>query len=102
MIQATKRLVSLTRPESGSLIVGSQMGSINAGQYDMPTGKGYIYRHNVEGMARFWKQAEEESDTHWKVESGLYLSAVVKENQEHSWAKSDPGLRMIWFIATRI
>ena len=90
MIRATKRLVSLTRPEPGSLIVGNQMGSLNAGRYDMPTVKGYNYRHNVESMERFWKQVEEESRTRWKVESGLYLPAVVKESQEHSWAKSDP------------
>ncbi|KAI9813674.1 MAG: hypothetical protein M1827_003745 [Pycnora praestabilis] len=101
MIIATKRLVSLTRKQPGSIVIGNQMGSLDAGQYPMPTGKGFNYRHNVDSMERFWRQVGEETGSSWKVESGMFLPAVVKENMEHSWAKSDPNLRMIWFCATR-
>ncbi|KAL9066105.1 MAG: hypothetical protein Q9161_007763 [Pseudevernia consocians] len=101
MIRATKRLVSLTRAVPGSMIIGNQMGSLNAGEYPMPTGKGCNYRHDVASMERFWKQVGEETGSRWEVESGLFYPAAVKENSEHSWAKADPGLRMIWFMATR-
>ena len=101
MLHVAKRLVSLTRPAPGSMIIGNQMGSLNAGEYPMPTGTGCNYRHDVASMERFWEQVGEETGSRWKVESGLFLPAAVKENLEHSWAKSDPGLRMIWFMATR-
>ncbi|MCJ1303621.1 hypothetical protein MMC08_006431 [Hypocenomyce scalaris] len=54
MIAATKRLVSLTRKQSGSMIIGKQMSTLDAGGYAMPTG-GVNYRHNVESMERFWR-----------------------------------------------
>ncbi|MCJ1381174.1 hypothetical protein MMC17_004283 [Xylographa soralifera] len=100
MIIAAKRLVSLTSRDPGSLIVGNQMGSLDAGEYDMPTGKGVNYRHNQESMQRFWDQVGEETDSKWSVTSGMFLPPVVRENMEHSWAKSDPNMRMIWFCAT--
>ena len=100
MITAAKRLVSLTHQHS--IIVGNQMGSLDPGEYPMPTGKGFNFRHDVESMARFWNQVGDETDSSWKVESNLFLPPVVKENSEHSWAKADPNIRMIWFCATRI
>lgn len=102
MITATKRLISLTRKLPGSMIIGNQMGSLDAGQYPMPTGKGFNFRHNVDSMEKFWTQVGEETGSSWKVESELFLPQVVKENMEHSWAKADPNLRMIWFCAERI
>ncbi len=102
MLRVAKRLVGFTRPRPGSLIVGNQMGSLNAGVYAMPTGNGYNYRHNVSSMGRFWKQVGEETGTEWQVESGLFLPQAVRDNLEQSWAKIDPGLRMIWFMATRV
>jgi hypothetical protein len=101
MITATKRLVSLTRKQPGSMIIGNQMGSLDAGQYAMPTGKGFNYRHNVESMERFWRQVGEETSSSWDVESDLFLPPVVRENLEQSWAKTDPNIRMIWFCARR-
>ena len=102
MITAMKRLISLTRKQAGSMVIGNQMGSLDAGQYAMPTGKGFNYRHNVESMYKFWRQVGEETGTRWNVEAGMFLPAVVKENLQHSWAKSDPNMRMIWFCATRL
>ena len=101
-VQAAKRLVSLSKAQSGSMIIGNQMGSLNAGEYPMPTGKGYNYRHDEASMVRFWSQVGEETGTRWEVESGLFEPAAVKENREQSWAMSDPGLRMIWFMVTRV
>ena len=40
MVTAAKRLVSLTPPRPRPIIVGSQVGSLYAGQYPMPTGEG--------------------------------------------------------------
>ena len=61
MLIAAKRLVSLTRSLPGSMIIGNQMGSLDAGQYEMPTGKGFNYRHNQASMERFWRQVGDRS-----------------------------------------
>ena len=102
MIVAAKRLIAFTKPQAGSMVIGNQMGSLDAGEYPMPTGKGTNYRHNVESIKRFWCQIGEETGTRWEIEAGMYLPAVVKENQQHSWATADPSMRMIWFSATRL
>ena len=101
MLRAAKRLVELTRAQKGALIVGNQMGSSNPGEYPMPTAQGRNYRHNEESMARFWKQVGDETGTSWEVQSGLFHPQVIKDNAQHSWAKADPGLGMIWFMITR-
>ena len=101
MIAATKRLVSLTRKQSGSMIIGKQMGTLDAGEYAMSTG-GVNYRHNVESMERFWRQVGEESASSWKVESGLVAPPAGMQNMKQSWAAgSDTNMRMLWFCATR-
>ena len=100
MIVAAKHLVSFACKRPGSMVIGNQMGSVDPGQYPMPTGKGFNYRHDVQTMERFWVQVGQETNTRWTVTSGLFLPPVVKENMQHSWAKSDPNLRMIWFCAT--
>ena len=65
------------------------MGSLNAGQYDMPTGKGYNYRHNPESMERFWDQVGRETMSLWKIESEMFESVALKDNRQHSWVKND-------------
>jgi len=102
MLRATKRLVSFTRVGRGALVVGNQMGSLNAGQYPMPTAQGFNYRHNEESMGRFWAQIGQETDSEWELECGMYLPQAVKDNKDASWAKVDPGMRMIWFKAERL
>lgn len=101
MVQAAKRLVQLTRPQAGSLIIGNQMGSLNAGQYPMPTGKGVNFRHNIESFDRFWAQVGKETGTKWKVQSGMVETEATRDNRAASFAKADPEMRMIWFKAER-
>lgn len=102
MLKAAKRLVQLSRPQAGNLIVGNQMGSLNAGEYPMPTGKGVNYRHNVESFDRFWAQVGRETGSEWKVESGMVETDAVRDNRNTSFAKGDPGMRMIWFMVERV
>ena len=100
MLLAVIRLVSLARPQAGSMTAGKQMGSVVAGQCKMPTASGFNYRHNVESMQRFWQQVGKETDSTWKVEAELYEGLFeLAENKHHAWA--DPNTRMIWFCAIR-
>lgn len=97
MIKAAKCLVFMTRPQPGSMIIGKQLGSVNAGQYKMPTSSGFNYRHNAESMRRFWQQIGEETETSWKVEADVYQGHELTDNRNHAW--SEPEMRMVWFTA---
>ncbi|CAM1501368.1 Fc.00g105300.m01.CDS01 [Cosmosporella sp. VM-42] len=87
MLQVAKRLVSLTRPEPGSIIIGNQMRSSNPGEYAMPAALVYNYRHNEASIHEFWTQVGEVTGTNWKIESGMFMPPAVTENLKHtgSW-----------------
>lgn len=99
MIKATKRLVWMTRSQLGSMVVGKQLGSFQAGQYKMPTSSVFNYRHNVESMKRFWQQIGEETGTSWKVEADVYQGHELTENRNDAW--SEPDMCTLWFKASR-
>ena len=101
MIIAAKRLVSLTRPRTGSMIVGKQLGSRTARSYEMPTANGSNYRHNPESMERFWKQVGTEMGQTWVAEAELYEGFELVENKNHAWSDGDDQ-SMIWFKAIRV
>ena len=100
MVLAVKRLVALTKPRAGSLVVSKQLGSVNAGRQKMPTSSGFNYRHNAESIKRFWVQVGEETGTRWDVEADIYEGLwELGDNQNHAW--SEPNQRMLWFKAKR-
>ena len=99
MIRAAKCLVSLTRSQPGSMIVGKQLGSVQARQYKMPTSSGFNFRHNAESMRLFWQQVGKETGTRWNVEADIYQGHELTENRDHAW--SEPDMRMVWFSAMR-
>ena len=85
MTKAAKSLASMTRPCQGSMIVGKQLGSINVGQYKMPTFSEFKFRHDKESMKGFWQQVWNETATSWKVEANMYQGAGLTENNSHAW-----------------
>lgn len=100
MIEAAVHLVSLSRPYSGSIICGKQLGNLNCGEAAMPSKSGTMYRHNVESMGRFWNEVGEKTGTKWTLEAGLYEGLFeLAQNKSHSW--SDPNQRMLWWKAMR-
>ena len=99
MLVATARLVSFTKSRTGSRVVGRQVGCLEAGSHTMPGTEGRVYWHNVESMKTFWDQVGARTGSRWHVNAGLYRSEEVKD--ERSRASSEPGLRTIWFSATR-
>ena len=101
MMTASKRLIGLTRNSPGSMVVGKQMGSLDAGEYPMPVAEGKNYRHNLASMERFWHDLGKETNTEWDLSAGMYEPAAIKDNKNVSFAKGDPNMRLIWFCATR-
>ncbi|KIX03758.1 uncharacterized protein Z518_07311 [Rhinocladiella mackenziei CBS 650.93] len=105
MFEAAKRLIALVKPQSGSMIAGNQVGSLNAGSYELksefaPTG--FHYRHNIKSMEDFWNKLGQATDSEWKVECGPIQSNAVEEARSTRFARGDTGMTMIWFCATRL
>ena len=100
MVAAAKRLVELSCGAPGTMIVGNQLGSLDAGERAMPFGM--HFRHNVQTMKAFWEQVGQETGTRWVVEAGTsFESKAVKDNKDQWWSKDDPNVCMIDFCATR-
>ena len=99
MGKAARCLVSMIRPCQGSMIVGTQLGSLNAGQYKMPTSSGFNYQYDKESLGRFGQQVGDETSTRWEVEAELFQGLELTENRSHAW--SEPDMRMVWFSAVR-
>ncbi|KAJ9604881.1 hypothetical protein H2200_010996 [Cladophialophora chaetospira] len=79
MLAAAKRLVELTSDTPGTMIVGKQLGSLDAKECPMPYG--VAYRHNVGSMKSFWEQISRETGTRWLVEAETSESEAVTENR---------------------
>ncbi|CAI6335482.1 unnamed protein product [Periconia digitata] len=71
-IKAAKCVVRLLKARPYSMVVGRQLGHVDARpmMYRFISGKP-LFRHNVESFARFWKQVGDETGTTWKVEAGF-------------------------------
>ena len=67
-----KRVVTMSKPVPGSLILGRQRGNIKAGEYEHRTNeKGTMYRHNENSFREMWKQVGKETGTEWTVDVRL-------------------------------
>lgn len=68
-IEVAKRVVTLLRPRPGSLVIGRQIGNLEAKETLRRSGHGLRYRHNPESWEKFWEQVGNETGTKWKVEA---------------------------------
>ena len=96
-VAACKRCVQLLRPQSGSLIVGRQVGNINAGEYARDGGRGSRYRHDANSWARLWKQVGDETNSRWSVDASLEMEGYF-EGEERRFAdwKEDTSRRLVF------
>lgn len=89
----SKALVKLLRPEPGSMITGSQIGSIEAMEDQSPVGT--MFRHNVESFKEMWEKIGKELGIQFTVNAKLTELPI-----EHF--RFQPGqTRMIWFVIRR-
>lgn len=74
-VQAAKRTVQLLKPVSGSLVIGRQMGTVQArdfeGSFENKILESKRYSHNPESLARLWKQVGDETKSKWSVDAVL-------------------------------
>ena len=94
-IKVCKRLVRLLRDKKDSLILGRQVGNLDAGDYIQKTNKGgNMYRHNSEGFKKMWQEVGQATGTKWRVDCDFKLLEWVSEEER---LELGPGMGMIRF-----
>ncbi|OCL02466.1 hypothetical protein AOQ84DRAFT_327380 [Glonium stellatum] len=71
-VKASKVLVSLLKPQAGGLIIGRQMGDVEAKECPVRSRPEITrFRHNGESFKRMWKLVGDETGTDWQVDVRL-------------------------------
>lgn len=96
---ACKAIVSLLREQKDSLLVGRQVGNLNAGERVHRTNQGQsMFRHNAKSFKKMWEKVGEETGTQWRVEVNEHLTEPgVGEGR--NWEEAD--LQRIGFAVFR-
>ncbi|PYI31204.1 methyltransferase domain-containing protein [Aspergillus indologenus CBS 114.80] len=80
-VALAKQVITLLRPQKGSLLVGRHVGDFVAGEReDSELGATY-YRHDLESWRRMWAQVMAETGTEWEVDVRAEEWAEVKQNR---------------------
>ena len=73
-----RRIVKLMKPQSGSLLVGKQVGSIEPHEAPGRSNLSTRYQHNLESWRRFWDEIGEETGLKFQVEGEEKPITVVQ------------------------
>lgn len=97
-ITAAKKVYAFTRP--GSMIVGSQVGNVNAKEVVSKVIQMPQWRHDPASFERLWNQVGAETGTHWNCQAWL------RSWEDMGWDPKDvawleDGVRSIEFVVTR-
>lgn len=96
--KASERIVALMKPEKGVLILGQQLGSLEAGPIDSRSGS-KMYKHNIESFEKMWKEVGKKTGSEWKVSASMDTGLGIGENKR-TW--DDPKSRRLVFEVERI
>jgi SAM-dependent methyltransferase len=92
-VEVSKSVAALLRPEPGSMILGRQIGAVEAAEQVSATGT--MYRHNPESFKKMWKEIGEDLGIDFTVDASL-----KPLQREHSdWHTN--GTKRLWFVVRR-
>jgi SAM-dependent methyltransferase len=97
-IECVKQLVKFSKP--GTIVIGHQMGNVNAGDTSFATQGVKQWRQNPESFRRLWDQAGEASGTAWKTEARLFDFVDIGWDPE-AQKKLGEGSKIIDWVITR-
>ena len=97
-IEVAKRLVRFSRPKPGSTILGRQVATPKAGDYNGLKQGTYAYIHNVDTFKASWERIGRETSTQWEVDA--WTAPVEAKMASQSWAM--PDMYWLYFVATRL
>jgi len=102
-VQVCERFVKLLRPEAGSVILGRQVGHVEAGPRPHRTNPGEkMFRHNVESFEKMWKEIGAKTGTEWRVEAELSKEWQGPGKQQVQDWKGDVNVRRLRFGVFRM
>jgi hypothetical protein len=85
--------VQLLRHKEDSLILGRQVGNLDAGDYIQRTSKvSVMYRHNADNLKKMWDEVGEATGTKWRVDCEFKLLEWLSKEERH---EIGPGMGMI-------
>ncbi len=96
-VTAAKHLARLTNPIPGSIIVGRQLGLLEARETQGLSSESIVFLHNPDTFDRFWQDVGAATDSKWEVDTRVEKAPdrVLKQ----SWAV--PGIMILVFTVTR-
>jgi hypothetical protein len=102
-----KRIVPLLKPETNSLIVGRQVGNVDAGVHSRVGfgDKKERFRHNPASWAELWQKVGEETGTKWKVECTLDENLgqwLTQAEYQFIEQRREFGARRLKFVVRRL
>lgn len=72
-IKVSTAVAKLLRPEKGSMILGRQIGAVDAGTHDHKTNPtGTMYRHNPGTLQEMWKKIGDDLGMSFSVDASLH------------------------------
>jgi SAM-dependent methyltransferase len=99
-VEVCVRIAKLLREKPGSLLVGRQIGHLNAGVMPHRMDKEHkMFRHNPDSFQKLWDEVGEKTGTKWRVE-GKMTEVDFGEDQK-GW-RNDEGLRRLSFSVFRL
>ena len=97
-VRSGKQLARLLKKVKGAVIVGRQLGSLEAGEFPL-IGEGASFRHNIKSFEKLWRQIGDEVGCKWRVEAELDDADFLANCKGNVW--SEPSMRMIGFSVFR-
>ncbi|KAF2751876.1 hypothetical protein M011DRAFT_491389 [Sporormia fimetaria CBS 119925] len=97
-VKVSKVVADLLRPQSGSMILGRQVGAITAtqlGTANVTSGKMDMFQHSDESFKAMWERISQETGVQYAVDTRLEIppAGIQKFNSDN--------VRRIWFTVTR-
>ena len=95
---ASKAAAKLLKPNSGSMVIGEQLGSLEAGEYRLMSPKETMYCHSATSMTELWDRAGREMGKKFNV--SVVMGPVGVEMETGPLA--DPKFKTLFFTVTLV
>lgn len=92
-VEASKAVAALLRPQPGSMILGRQVGAVEALEQSSATG--VMFRHNVQSFRTMWRDIGDDVGVDFEVEANL--TPLTRRHMD--WHET--GTRRLWFVVRR-
>lgn len=97
-VEAAKKLVAFAK--SDALVVGYQIGNVEAKKVINPALQVPQWRHNPESFAKMWSQVGAETGSMWETQAWLRSwEDMGWDPADQAWM--DPGDTVMFFVVTR-